>query len=170
MLRPNLDNIPPVTLPEGYRLVTAAELENPAPTWVRAINESFGDANWTPDQPGREFMSKPQYDPTGVFFIFCGDEPVSTAFAWLDTPEERELGRVHWVGTLESHRGKGLGQSVVCAVLHHHRAKGMQRAYLTTQAKRVPAIRLYLRLGFEPWPRSEEEEEEWAGALKTLSG
>ena len=170
MLRPHLDHIPPVVLPAGYRLVTAEQLEDPAPIWAQVINESFGDTHWPPDRPREEFMSKPQYDPTGVFFIFWGDEddPVSTAFAWRDTPEEKELGRVHWVGTVERHRGKGLGQSVVCAVLHHHRARGMQRAYLTTQAKRLPAIRLYLRLGFEPWPRSDAEAAEWEGVMKAL--
>jgi mycothiol synthase len=168
MLRPDLEDIPEVTLPAGYRLVTAAELDDPAPMWAQAINTSFGDTDWTPDQPRAEFMSQPQYDPTGVFFICHGDEPVATAFAWLDTLEERELGRVHWVGTVEAHRGQGLGKSVVSAVLRHHRAKGLTRAYLTTQAARLPAIRLYLRLRFEPWSRSDVEEQEWEGVREAL--
>lgn len=168
MLRPTLEEIPAVVLPEGYRLISAAELDDPAPLWAQVINDAFGDTNWTADRPREEFMNKPQYDPSGVFFILHGEDPVSTAFAWLDTPEEKELGRVHWVGTVEGHRGKGLGANVVCAVLHHHRRRNLKRAYLTTQGKRVPAIRLYMRLGFEPWPRSTEEAVEWEAVRKVI--
>lgn len=169
MLRPNLDGLPEIRLPEGYRLVTAGELPEPEPVWVEVINRAFGDQDWSLQSVRRDYVNQPQYDPAGVFFVCCGDEPVATAFAWCDVPEETALGRVHWVGTVIEHRGRGLATAVVVAVLRYFAGRGFERAMLETQSYRAPAIRCYQMLGFEPFPRSPEEEAEWALGLRNVA-
>lgn len=168
MVRPNLDGLPPLALPEGYRLATAAEFDKPAPLWAAVINESFDDQSWTEEYVHESFASKEQHDPEGVFFIMRGAEAVSTAFAWLDDPGERQDGRVHWVGTSPEHRGKGLGTAVVVAVLHYFKQHGFEKAHLETHPPLLPAIRVYLSLGFEPVPRKHEEETAWAEVMERI--
>lgn len=159
--RPHLDELPPVTLPDGYRLATAADFAEPAPMWAALINEAFGDQKWTADYIHENFASKPQYDPHGVFFVMRGHEPVSTAFAWLDEPGETVAGRIHWVGVREHHRGKGLARAVVVSVMRYFRERGFKMAFLETQPRMTPAICLYMSLGLEPVPRNDEEQKAW---------
>jgi ribosomal protein S18 acetylase RimI-like enzyme len=176
MVRPSLNDLPPVTLPEGYRLLTAAGLPDLAGRWAGVINAAFGDQDWTPESATRDYINQPQYDPAGVFFIAreaagAGGalDLVATAFAWLDTPGETELGRVHWVGTCAEHRGRGLANAVVLAVMHYFARHGFARAMLETQSYRAPAISCYQALGFEPYPRNAEEEAEWAIGLANVA-
>jgi mycothiol synthase len=166
---PPLTDIPEPQLPPGYELRAGAE--NLAETWVRAINAAFGDKDpWTVERFEASFANQPQFDPEGFFFVWHGDEPVATAFAWRDAPEEDTWGRVHWVGVTPEHRGKGLARAVVTAVMRHHAARGMKRVFLETQGFRQPAIRLYLSLGFRPAPRNEEEEAIWERVMGEVTG
>jgi mycothiol synthase len=169
MLRPDLADLPAVTLPEGYRLLSAADLPDPAPAWVQVINASFGDQDWTVESVTRDFISQPQYDPQGVFFVAHGEELVATAFAWRDTPDEAQQGRVHYVGTCAEHRARGLGRAVVLAVMHYFAQRAFARVMLETQAFRAPAIRCYQGLGFAPFPRNAEEEAEWVTGLANVA-
>lgn len=161
MTRPDLENVPPVSLPEGYRLATAEEFADPAPVWARIISLSFPDTVWTSETVHANHMDKEQYDPAGVFFALCGEQVASTAFAWLDEPGERVSGRVHWVGTHPEHRRRGLATVMVCAVLRYFKDRGFADAFLETSPPLVPAIRGYLKLGFVSEPRNDEERVAW---------
>ncbi len=166
MLRDLEDLPPPVALPAGCRLVTAAQVPDFAPAWAELLNLSFEDGDWTPEKLDREFMSRPQFDPQGLFFALVGDAPASVALGWLDEPGETVRGRIHYVGTSPGERGKGLGRAVVAGVTRYMQARGLRQVCLGTQQYRVPAVRLYLSLGFRPWPHSEEDEAVWAVALQ----
>ena len=168
MTRPHLRELPDSIIPEGYQLANATEVEDLPQVWMDVVNESFGDENWTLESIHRDFISRPQYDPEGVFFAMHEGQAVATAFAWLDEPGETASGRVHFVGTLAEHRGKGLARMVVTAILHYFAARGFQSSFLETHPHRLPAIRVYLRLGFEPTPRKEEEAEAWRQVMTEL--
>jgi len=169
MVRPNLEDLPAVCIADGYVLKTAADFGDPVPVWIEAINNSFEDTNWTSEYIHAEFMDKQQYDPAGVYFVMHGDTPVSTAFAWIDDPDEQVMGRVHFVGTRPEHRGKGLARGTVSAVLHRLRERGLQKAMLGTHPFRLPAISVYLKLGFEPAPGDDPEQQAaWEGVMKGL--
>jgi mycothiol synthase len=153
---------------EGYELVTvnAERVE----LWAQALTRAFPDHPFTAAKLQEEFINKPQFDPKGVFLILQAGKPVATAFAWLDAPEERAAGRLHWVGCDESQRGKGLGRAVVVAVLNYLKVKGLSRATLDTQTYRLPAIQLYLDLGFVPFiGASFEQLEAWSGVFKAFA-
>ena len=57
---------------------------------------------------------------------------------------------VHWVAILPGFMGQGLGRPLVAAVLHRLHELGHYRVFLDTDSGRVPAIRLYMKLGFRP--------------------
>jgi mycothiol synthase len=166
MLRDLEDLPPPVALPAGCRLVTAAQVPGFAPLWAELLNLSFEDGDWTPEKLDREFMSRPQFAPAGLFFGLVDGAPASVALAWRNDPAETVRGLIHYVGTAPAERGKGLGRAVVVGVMHYLRARGLREVYLGTQQYRVPAVRLYLSLGFRPWPHNEEDEAVWAVGMQ----
>jgi mycothiol synthase len=168
MDRPHLEGLPTVRLPEGHRLETARE--GFEPTWARVVNAAFLNEKWTGEDCREQFSSRERFDPEGMFFAVTPEgEPVATAFAWLDTPEERECGRVHWVATVPGQQGKGLGRAVTLAVLHYFKEHGFARAFLETQPYRLAAIGLYLSLGLQPTPKDAEHEECWRQVLAKIS-
>lgn len=75
-------------------------------------------------------------------------------------------GCVHWVGTHPDARGAGLGEWVVTATLAGFAENGFSTAVLSTSVDRVAAVRLYLRLGFLPSPRNDEERVAWSGLFR----
>ena len=169
MTRPHLEDLPPVSVPNGYRLVTLADDEVSLTAWANLVNTAFeGYQNWTPESIQEGFLTREQHDLEGTFFVMCGDEPVSCAFAWTDEAAETQLGRVHWVATRPDHRRKGLARAVVLAVLHRFRQRGFARAFLGTHTPLLLAIQMYLSMGFEPTPHDEEHQKAWAEIMEKL--
>jgi mycothiol synthase len=71
-------------------------------------------------------------------------------------------GNVHYVATHPDHRGKGLGRIVTVRVLQHLATLGLEDAFLLTDDYRLPALRLYLRLGFVPRYHDQTHEGRWS--------
>lgn len=136
-----LENLPPLTPPEGLELRPMAAGEERE--WVRIIADSFRDPRYTFDG----MQNDPCYAPERVWFALEGGNPVATASAWrlADAPD---WGVIHMVGALRG-AGAGAGYWVVLAALHALRAEGFRRAKLTTDDFRLPAIATYQRLGFQ---------------------
>ena len=167
----SLDGLPTIELPEGYRITTAADWDAPdiEARWLGLLRAAFPEVrDWSPQRWRAHITERPQFDPAGVFFIVHAGDCVATAFAWRDDPDETRCGRVHWVASHPDHRGKQLGRLVTLAVLHHLRGCGFPRAFLETQLYRLPAIRVYLKLGFHPTPADDEERERWGEAVAAV--
>jgi mycothiol synthase len=102
--------------------------------------------------------------------ICDGETPVATAIAWGDGGGDASLGMVHYVATDPDYRGRGLGFAVTNAVLHHMKGEGKSAAYLSTDDFRLPAIKIYLKLGFEPDTSKEGHAERWQAVRQKLAG
>ena len=86
----------------------------------------------------------------GIFFATQDDRPVGVAncfFYAYDDPPEAEIG---WVVVAPEHRGHGLARMIVTGALCFIRDRRYRYAFLKTEDYRIAAIRLYLRLAFEP--------------------
>jgi mycothiol synthase len=85
----------------------------------------------------------------GIFFATHDDRIVGAACVFLqcDGAAAAELG---WVVVDPAHRGRGLARLICVAALRFVRDRGCPYAFLNTEDFRVPAVRLYLDLGFEP--------------------
>jgi ribosomal protein S18 acetylase RimI-like enzyme len=70
------------------------------------------------------------------------------AMAWMRMEAGQPVAILHWVGVIEAHRGKRLGEALALACLHQHRRDGWPDCWLTTEDFRAAAIHLYERLGF----------------------
>jgi mycothiol synthase len=96
---------------------------------------------------------------------------VATAMAQDNPSPELGLdGEVGWVATDRAHRGRGLGRAVVVAAVARLEAAGYQHIYLKTDDHRLPAIRVYLGLGFEPLYYTDGMPARWEAIRARLAG
>ena len=140
----NFNNLPAVKLPSGYKIRTFRKGDEKV--WCRIINRCL-NGNWTEKAFTERFKSKKQFDPDSLFFLVHGNETCGTVLAWR---EEKHIGQLHFLGVLPSHRGKNLGYSLSLVALDYFRKKGIKEVFLYTDDFRLPAIKIYLKLGFKP--------------------
>lgn len=159
MIRPDLENLPPIELPQGYTLRTYQSGDEVA--WCALMEGEIGK-DWTLEKWRKEMEEQPQFDPDGLYFVVWEGEPVASACAWsLPDRYGDKTGVLHMVAVRPDHRGKRLGRIVSLAVLHFFREKGYSDAALHTDENRRAAVRTYYNLGFRPKFRSDEEKEGW---------
>lgn len=155
----SLEGLPEVTSPAGYALRTYREGD--APAWCRLVGEAIG-GEYRPEAFLEQVSDTDGFDPENLFFaVDGGDQPVGTACAIHRPPYAPAVGYVHMVAVDQAHRGRGLGRLLMVAVLHRMREKGDRAAVLTTDDFRLPAISLYLSLGFRPSLTHESHPERW---------
>lgn len=94
----------------------------------------------------------------------------ASASAELPAPEQfRGYGLLGWVMCHPDFRGKRLGYAVCLAVMRMLHSQGYRTFILATSDDRVPAVKTYLNLGWQPWLVAPEMEELWrnlAGVFK----
>jgi len=84
-------------------------------------------------------------------------------------PDVPECGWVRWVATESDRRREGLARALVIEVLAIAAQSGCREARLHTETDRLPAISMYLQLGFEPLIRDGTEREVWDQVIGLLN-
>ena len=164
MRRPDLEGLPPTpTLPSGYELRAARSDDDQAIAEVMA--SAFG-SDWSVARVHEALLDAE--DVTATFVVAARGVPVATASARLMPEVYPGSGYLHWVAVHADHRGKHLGRVVSLAVLQAFREVGCRDAVLETDPPRLPAIRLYLGLGFRPVQVAPEHEAVWRSILAEL--
>jgi mycothiol synthase len=160
----HLNNLPAVTLPAGYsiRNATPKDVEGLA----TCLQKAFPEMTWTADNACAWLIHDESVKAT--FVIEFKGEIVATASARLLPNEFPGAGYIHWVGADPSHRGKNLGYLVSLATLHEFVHLGCQDAVLHTDDFRVPAIKVYLKLGFRPEYAHATHPRRWSRLLPSL--
>jgi mycothiol synthase len=154
------------TPPPGYGLRTFRPGDEDA--WL-ALLQSGEFSPWDRARLDQMLASEHVRVPhDGILFATQDDRPVGAASTHLhpgDHGIEPELG---WVVVDPRHRGLGLGRLVCDAVLEYVARLGYDHAYLKTDDFRLPAIRTYLRLGFEPVLIDPSHPARWAAIYRLL--
>jgi len=162
----NLLTAPPViAVPAGYRLRTFSESDLGG---YLSLLHGAGFTSFTPESAA-EWAWRAL--PDGHFFIEYEetDELVATAMATHNpTPVHPNAGELGWVAGSAAHRGKGLGMAVCRAVIQRFQQAGYRRIYLKTDDWRLPAIKSYLKMGFEPFLFMWDMLERWRALCETL--
>jgi mycothiol synthase len=162
MRRPHLEGLPALRAPDGYELRTWRPGDEAR--WAAVMDGAIGA--WDEERVRSEFLHQDGVEPDNIFVVAHGGELVATATARrLPDPA---TGYVHMVAADPAHRGRGLGTLVNAAVLHRLRELGCTSARLHTDDDRLPAIRIYRRLGFEPRHTAPDHAERWARVLDAL--
>jgi len=160
MNRENLDDIPDCTLPAGYSIRWYRQGDEDI--WLRIQSLADKYAKVTPALFEEEFGTDANLLSERQCFLCDGDDnAIGTASAWLADHGEEPLGRIHWVAIVPEHQGKGLAEPLLAAVCNKLKSLGHNKAYLTTQTCRLPAISLYAKFGFVPVIESDHDRKIW---------
>lgn len=98
-----------------------------------------------------EIVRKPGFLPEATWLAVCepGRPPLPEYCGTVQGIRRRAgLGAIQNLGITPSHRGSGLGTSLLFHSLEGFRRAGLARVYLEVTAQNDGAIRLYRRLGF----------------------
>ncbi len=89
-------------------------------------------------------------------------EIVATAMAFHDRLEfGSQGGGIGWVACVPGHRGKGLGLAVSAAATARLIEEGYRHIHLYTEDWRLPALRIYVKLGYIPFLYAPDMLERW---------
>jgi len=156
MRKTHLCNLPKIEIPAGYEIRWFREGDQQA--WEKIIGETFDSPNCSFDS---EIKADPPFQPERVLFVTMNDDPVATASAWQKDRFGPKIGYLHMVGVRPDHQGKNLGYWVSLAVLYRFVTEGKFEAVLETDDYRIPAIKTYLKMGFEPLLVHENQRPRW---------
>ncbi len=137
--------------------------------WVALMQANGELGEWSAERAERQFAEDRTALAASVL-VLCEALPVATAQLNLHRDDGYapavELG---WVAVHPAHRGRGLGHLVCAEVMDRARMRDHRAIFLRTDDHRLPAIAIYLRLGFTPWPREDPDAAaRWAAVLRQI--
>jgi mycothiol synthase len=163
MIRPSAAPalVPP--LPPGYRLRTLRADEQPQ--YEALFRLGFDAIHRMP-----EILEKTlpdgcvviEHAPTGRLVASC------RAFAGNRPPRHRNAGQLAWLVADPAHARQRLGTIVAAAITNRLVRDGYQAPFLRTEDPLLPAISLYLRLGWQPSLYTAEMPSRWQRILAAL--
>jgi predicted dehydrogenase/RimJ/RimL family protein N-acetyltransferase len=158
---------PPVpNVPDGYRLRLYADTDEAG--YLALMNQQDFGA-WDADRLAR---ARQAVLPGGFFVIehAATGKIVATAQAG-HRPEARhpEGGELGWVAGDPEHAGRSLGRAVVAAATARLIEVGYRRIYLKTEDHRLPALKIYLSLGYEPFLYADGMADRWQAIRQLLN-
>jgi len=161
MVRPDLRSLPRFDLPEGFALRRYVQGDEKA--WLDIHRRSDWLSRHDDESFRRQFGRDEAMLADRQYYLVCPDgEPIGTATAWFDNDYAGlSWGRLHWVAIVPEFQGRGLAKPLVAAACERMATLGHERALLDTNTERVAAIGLYLRFGFVPDIRHEQDVTAW---------
>jgi GNAT superfamily N-acetyltransferase len=154
MVRPNLDNIPDIPLPQGievrpvepehYRKIWDADFLASQDGWLKVKQEEQWYRNWL---DGRWFQ------PELWQVAWDGDRVAGAVQNWIDCEENKTYGRKRgWTENIHvgrEWRGRGIAQALIARSFQVLKEKGMAEAALGVDAMNpTGALHLYKKMGF----------------------
>ena len=160
----SVSRLPDVEVPEGYVLRRYRPGDEDG--WQGLLRAGGFSEDWS-SRTVRDYMLDP-VRRAGSWVAASGDDLVSATFA---TPDAQcaEIGFLDYVVTHPDHRSKGLSRAVCTGVMRFFRERGYRRIRLLTDDWRLPAISLYLSLGFEPEMTRADMPGRWQEVRKKLA-
>lgn len=159
------DSLPEVALPAGYALYTFPE--RGMDDWITALNATEQLGEWNEENARRWLEGERHIIQDGTFIIVCNDEPAATACTIPPAPNEQRP-EIGWISVSPGHQGKRLGYQVTLAGLRFLHGQGYKETFLHTDDWRLPALKTYLNLGFEPEITHDSHPERWRKIYKAF--
>ncbi|MDE0002636.1 MAG: GNAT family N-acetyltransferase [Rhodospirillaceae bacterium] len=169
-------SMPDVGVSEGYALrrYRRGDVESMGAT-LRAAGFTDWDADrvlgYLEDADRRAGSAVVELEGRVVASTFASRMPSDRVSPSTGKPGEpwRE-GVLDYVATDPDHQGRGLGRATCTAVSRYLVGQGCEMVSLLTDDWRLPAIHLYLSMGFEPVMNREDMPGRWARVRAELKG
>ncbi|CAN5680460.1 hypothetical protein BH10CHL1_BH10CHL1_33950 [soil metagenome] len=161
-----LNTPPEIRLHEGYTLRTYQPGDEPG---FYHVMDLAGFTGWDMEKLAPTLAT---ILPDGWFLIVdqTSGEIVATTMATHHPSEFHPFGgEMGWVAGHPAHAGKGLGKAVCAAVTRRFLSAGYKNIYLRTDDWRLPAIKTYLTLGYQPFLFAPDMMERWAAICGHLA-
>ncbi|MCE2456888.1 MAG: GNAT family N-acetyltransferase [Dehalococcoidia bacterium] len=159
------EDMPEYTVPEGF--VVRGYLPGDEESWTELLNTGDYGSDWDRTRVV-EFLAGPER-AVGSVVVARDSRVVAATFASVEVDRDF-TGRVDFVTSHPDVRGLGLGRVVCTGVVRYLVGKGYPEVILYTDDWRLPAIGLYLSMGFEPQMTRSNMPERWRRVMKQLEG
>lgn len=162
-----LDQAPEPCLVQGYAL-RIYDPDRDLESYLSLVRE----AGFTDFDEQRVSHCLDRVLPDGFFVAVYTptDHLVATAMATHNpTPLHPYGGELGWVAGRSAHAGRGLGTAVCAAVVRRFLSAGYRRIYLNTDDWRLPALKIYLKLGFVPFLFNAGMAARWQAICESLN-
>ncbi len=153
--RENLNELPPPSMPEGYR-IRSLSLPDDLEFAAVIYNDTFsGMWNFRPHGPGdiAEWFKGRDTDPEDCLILEAGKGGGGGIAVLAVDPARVERGDltayVPDIGVAPAHRRKGLGKALIAAIAERARSRGLTAVELIADDEDPAAKNLYRTLGFE---------------------
>ena len=130
---------------------------------IAALLSAAYEEDWDAARVLHELGPSEGVDATYV--VRAGEDVIAVASARHLPEAFPGAGYLHYVAADNSSSGRGLGGVVTRGVLRHFLEEGLRSVVLETDDFRLPAIRTYLKIGFVPEYRHEEDQARWSKVL-----
>lgn len=163
MSRPDVKNIPQHTLPDRYTFRNYADGDNKV--WAEIMHESglFENLEKALETYNKDFGGCEDDLKKRCFFVVDNTtgQAVGSTTAWFQPDlQEKDCGRIHWVGIRKNYQSKGLAKPMLCTAMNYL-AEHHSKAYLATNTTCERAIGIYIYFGFKPVAKGDKCTEAW---------
>ena len=165
--------LPDVVVPTGYAL--RRYRSGDVASWADALRQG-GFIDWT-EARVLDYLKNPERREGSSLAEFGGRIVAATFASRLGNQphnpgdfvaEPSNIGVLDFVVTHPDHRGKGLGRATCTKVARFLISRGCKMIELGTDDWRLPAIHVYLSLGFEPVINRSDMPGRWDAVMKKL--
>lgn len=152
--------------PEGFSIKNFPNTPNALEQWLDVVQYGLSEQKEDGSYYTRTMTELPNYEEDKCFFILKGDVAAATITVVCDY--EKKDGLIHMVACKPEFRGCGLGKLLAQYAKYVLKEAGMETGRLNTDDWRIPAIKTYLNIGFEPDLSTDELKERWAKVEEEL--
>lgn len=150
-------------LPDHVELRTYRQSDGPG---LRALLETGTFGAWPAERLDALFVhAVDRLDEHGIHLAVHDGVPIGHCCLMVRDESEATVGKLGWVVVHPNWRGKQIGRAVCVAALHDANGRGLDTVLLNTEDFRLPAVRLYLDLGFAPVLGDGPEQDAWWRSL-----
>lgn len=149
---------------EEYQLRTYREGDEDG--WMELLNANGQLGKWDREKIRSELdgalVKEAQY------FVVCGEQIVATAGVYGRPWNGSDAWEIGWVAAHPDHLGKNLGGQVTAAAVTAALEQPSRPIFLRTDDFRIPALKVYLHLGFVPDYQHSSYEGRWREIFAVL--